>query len=172
VDALNKAVHEVIRLARRPAADGEPSQCDLGLMAQERVAYWRALAEDTGRPLIWRGPDAAAPVPVPPTELRAMLDTLLENAFTHTPDDATVRVEVTLSAGAARLLVSDDGPGFAVAPERGVSGGDSTGLGLDIARQTARGAGGSLEWGSGPNGGAEVVVTLPIRTAAEARSPA
>jgi signal transduction histidine kinase len=58
--------------------------------------------------------------------------------------------------------VSDEGPGFpAGRQERGASGGGSTGLGLDIVRQTALRAGGTMEVGSSPGGGAQVTLHLP-----------
>ncbi|MEC4016450.1 hypothetical protein [Streptomyces sp. H27-D2] len=54
--------------------------------------------------------------------------------------------------------MGDDGPGFPAGhvPQRGSSGGCSTGLGPDIVRRAAEGSGGSVEWGVGasPTAGA------------------
>ena len=61
-----------------------------------------------------------------------------------------------------RLIVADDGPGFATsdALERGVSGAGSSGLGLDIVRRTVESSGGSLSIGRSAGGGALVVLEL------------
>ncbi len=63
--------------------------------------------------------------------------------------------------GGGFLSVEDTGPGFADGDlvSQGSSGGGSTGLGLDIARQTAEASGGSLTIQTGTGGG-HVVVEL------------
>lgn len=62
----------------------------------------------------------------------------------------------------AVLTVADEGPGFpASAARRGASGGDSTGLGLDIARKVAS----AFEISAGPSGGAVVRLELPSQYA-------
>ena len=48
--------------------------------------------------------------------------------------------------------------------ERGVSGGGSTGLGLDIARSTAERVGGSFAVRQSDLGGAEAAMLLPLLT--------
>jgi K+-sensing histidine kinase KdpD len=69
------------------------------------------------------------------------------------------------------LVVEDGGPGIAdsgSAVRRGVSGADSTGLGLDIVRRVATAAGGAVHIGRGAElGGARVSMTFtPAGTAA------
>jgi signal transduction histidine kinase len=60
------------------------------------------------------------------------------------------------------LTVADGGPGFGERDplQRGASGRGSTGLGLDIARQTARTSGGTLTIGRVRPQGALVTVEL------------
>jgi signal transduction histidine kinase len=67
--------------------------------------------------------------------------------------------------------VADSGPGFGDGDpvRRGASGGGSTGLGLDIARQAAEASGGSLTVGTGPGGGGQVVIELGPPQAAAAK---
>jgi signal transduction histidine kinase len=63
------------------------------------------------------------------------------------------------------VVVEDAGPGFAdpeAALARGVSGADSTGIGLDIARQLADDTGGSLHIDRSELGGARVVLALGV----------
>jgi signal transduction histidine kinase len=64
--------------------------------------------------------------------------------------------------GGAVLVVDDAGPGLD-GPElmrRGVSGGGSTGLGLDIVGKAAAASAGTLAFERSPLGGARVTVTL------------
>lgn len=160
VDALERAVTRVIADVRR-TGDG-----DAVAVVEERAEFWSALAEDTGRSLVLDLPEGRVPVRLPAGELSAALDALLGNVFAHTPDGAGLAVRLTApTGGGARLVVSDDGPGFPQrlldgAPERGASGRGSTGLGLDIARRAARESGGELALGGSVSGGAEVVLLL------------
>jgi signal transduction histidine kinase len=161
VDALERAVDEVIRDARRPA-DERTTGCDAAAVVRDRTAFWSVLAEDQGRVVRDEVVAGEVPVGVAPADLAAAVDGLLANVLAHTPEGTafTVRLE-RRTGGGARLAVEDDGPGLRPeAIERGRSGAGSTGLGLDIARRTAEASGGRLLLGRGPAGGAAVVLEL------------
>lgn len=163
VDALGRVVDEVIRTARRPVREGARPAADLAEVTSERVGYWSVLAEETGRPLTVQVPERPVPVRAARDDLVAALDALLENVFAHTPDGAAARVTVTTHPGGGGVLTVDDaGPGLPAGqqPQRGASAGGSTGLGLDIARRTARAAGGDLRLAVAPLGGARVELTF------------
>lgn len=173
VDQLERAVTGVIQQARRDAAG--PGRCDAAAVVAERVDFWSALAQETGRPV---GRDIAPgplPVAVSADLLGAALDALLGNVFAHTPEAAGFAVALRPRPGGGAVLeIVDEGPGLpASAAERGVSGGGSTGLGLDIARQAATAAGGTLTLGRAPTGGAAVTLTLrgPGHAAGAALAP-
>jgi signal transduction histidine kinase len=155
-DGVARAVTAVIQQARRRDATPVTASCDATAVVTERVAFWAVLAEDTGRPLARDLPSGSLPVAVAADDLAAALDALLGNVFAHTPDETGLSVALHPRAGGGAVLeVADDGPGFALAEEsaaRGTSGGGSTGLGLDIARQVAT----SLEIGPSRSGGAAV----------------
>ncbi|GIE74960.1 two-component sensor histidine kinase [Actinoplanes philippinensis] len=139
-DQLARAVTSVIQQTRRADAPVRLAGCDATAVVAARVAFWAVLAEDTGRALHQELPSGPAPVAVPADDLAAALDALLGNVFAHTPDGTALSVGLAaLPEGGAVLTVADDGPGFpaALATGRGASGGGSTGLGLDIARQVA-----------------------------------
>jgi signal transduction histidine kinase len=165
LDELQATVDHVVREARRSEREGVVPESDGVAVVAERARFWEPLAEDQGRPFEVRV-EPTRPVLVPASEedLRAVVDVLLDNVFSHTPDDAAVLVELTLrEGGGLRLTVDDGGRGF---PEgidvahRGESGSDSTGLGLSIVDKTATESGGGLSWGASPYGGARVVVDL------------
>ena len=92
------------------------------------------------------------------------MDALLGNVFAHTPDGTAFGVELSArTGGGARIVVHDDGPGLPPGTDptsRGVSGGGSTGLGLDIARRTADQGGGALTVHSPAGGGLRVELKL------------
>ncbi|GIE91381.1 HAMP domain-containing sensor histidine kinase [Actinoplanes regularis] len=156
-DGVARAVTAVIQQARRTSSVAVQS-CDATAVVGGRVAFWRVLAEDTGRTVTESLPDGPLPVAVAADDLAAALDALLGNVFAHTPDETPFAVTLTARPGGGAILtVADEGPGFpASAARRGASGGDSTGLGLDIARQVAT----SFETTGGP-GGAIVRLELP-----------
>ncbi|MEO3810281.1 HAMP domain-containing sensor histidine kinase [Sphaerisporangium sp. B11E5] len=160
VDAMERMVTQVIREARRSRPD-EPGECDAVRVVADRVHHWSMLARDQDRPVT--RDLAASPLPVGTGEeaLTACVDALLENVFAHTPEGTGFAVRLTpREGGGAVLTVTDQGPGFphAGALERGVSGGSSTGLGLDIVRRTAERSGGSAVLSADPSGGARVTV--------------
>ncbi|GIH11911.1 sensor histidine kinase [Rugosimonospora africana] len=160
VVTLEAAVTRVIEQARRTGTP-PPAVCDAAEVVAARCAFWHALAEDQRRPSRVAVPGQRLPVGVTETDLRASLDALLGNVFSHTPQGIGYTVSVTArSGGGARVVVEDTGPGFPAidAVRRGASGAGSTGLGLDIARRTAVASGGSLAIGTGGGGGARVVV--------------
>jgi signal transduction histidine kinase len=88
-----------------------------------------------------------------------VVDAMLGNVFSHTPDGTAFRVTIS----PAGLFVDDAGPGIADparAVQRGVSGAGSTGLGLDIVRRAAESAGAELVIERGPLGGARVGIVF------------
>jgi signal transduction histidine kinase len=166
LDALEQTVDEVIRAARRPARIGLVT-CDAVAVVAERTAFWRPLAEDTDRAMTVELADGELPVRVTGEDLGTCMDIMLENVFAHTPEGAALAVRLSRrAAGGAWLVVADDGPGFGSAgpPERGNSGGGSTGLGLDIVRRIAEASGGTLTLGRSASGGGAVTVGLGAAT--------
>ncbi|SNS99453.1 Signal transduction histidine kinase [Streptosporangium subroseum] len=160
VDDLERAVTSIINTARQRAPVRE--SCDATSVVAGRVRFWSVLAEDQDRVMGLDLPTEPLPVAVASNELAACVDALFGNVFAHTPEGAPFGVRLTSGAGGgASLVVTDGGPGFGTERlGRGSSGGDSTGLGLDIARRTAESSGGSLSVGTAPGGGAAVEVTF------------
>jgi signal transduction histidine kinase len=148
---------EAIITGARIGFSAEPT--DLVETLADRLAFWSVLAEDQGRATTVVGGERPVPVPLPRDELILAIDALLGNVFAHTPEGTALRVTVSERG----LVVEDAGPGIhdpASAVRRGVSGAGSTGLGLDIARRVATAAGGRLDIGASPLGGARVALVL------------
>jgi signal transduction histidine kinase len=160
VDDLERAVTSIINTARQRSPVWE--SCDATSVVAGRVRFWSVLAEDQDRVMSLDLPTGSLPVAVASNELAACVDALFGNVFAHTPEGVPFGVRLTSGAGGgASLVVTDAGPGFGNERlGRGSSGGDSTGLGLDIARRTAESSGGSLSVGTAPGGGAAVEATF------------
>ena len=164
VAAMERTVSEIIEQARRQrGGQAQGVACDAAAVIAERAAFWRPLAEDQDRRMSVDVPRDPAVVQVSRDDLAACADVLLENAFTHTPEGAGLAVRLSHRAGGgAWLVVADDGPGFPPGGpvRRGLSGGGSTGLGLDIARRVAEESGGTLTIGRSASGGGCVTLGL------------
>lgn len=165
LDELQALVDLVVREARRSEREGLVAQADADAATRERADFWAALAEDQGREFARRLPGVPVPVGVAAEDLAAVVDVLLDNAFTHTPDDAPLALALDpLPDGGAVLVVEDGGPGLPDGVEvtrRGESGAGSTGLGLAIAARTAEASGGSCRLGRSERlGGARIEVRL------------
>ena len=140
-------------------------------VVRDRVEFWSVLAEEQGRSFAVHMADGPMVVPASTAALADAVDAILGNVFAHTPDGTALEVAlISLVAGADNaercdllVRVDDAGPGFAdtAVLARGVSGGGSTGLGLDIARRTAESAGGRLQLSRSLLGGARVELVLP-----------
>lgn len=168
VERLEAAISELIRSARRPLHAGAvAASSDLVAVARDRARFWSALAEDDGREwsLDVDGNDGPCPVALSADEAGAAIDTLVGNVFAHTDDGTPYALRVGSDGATAHLTVEDGGTGFAAPDQavgRGEAGGGSTGLGLDIARQAAEAAGGSITIDRSSLGGARVTLAFPL----------
>ncbi|USX55653.1 sensor histidine kinase KdpD [Lentzea sp. HUAS12] len=158
--AVSTLGHDVDRIIQslHPVEGDTAGKCDVAAVVESRMAFWSAHAADQGRVCEI---DVGEPcwVLLAPDALGAVVDTLLENVFRHTPPAAPVGVSVVRHAGWVTLVVEDGGTGVAdpsSALHRGSSGGGSTGLGLDIARAAAEATGGTIHLERGRLGGARV----------------
>ncbi|HEY1319740.1 MAG TPA: HAMP domain-containing sensor histidine kinase, partial [Streptosporangiaceae bacterium] len=165
VQALEDAVTSLIEDAR--TRTGTPGSSDAVQVITQRAEFWAVLARDQNRDMAVDTPAGPLPVGVAGPELGACLDALLGNVFAHTPQGTSFTVSLRpRDGGGAVLTVADTGPGFPPGDlvRRGSSGGGSTGLGLDIARQAAVASGGLLTIKNSGDGGQVVVELGPPQT--------
>lgn len=162
VDAVEHAVSDVIDELRRSTREGIRRATNLDVAMRERLAFWTALAEQQGRRCSVEISPGTKIVSLAREDVETVLDILLTNVFTHTPEGTPFSVAIhPAGRDQVRLIVEDEGPGFpATMTGRGQSGGGSTGLGLDIARRAAETTGGSLSTSARPGGGARVELVL------------
>ncbi len=161
-DLLDEELEAIIRGARLGLEGHERQTSDLVEVLADRLAFWSVLAEDQERPWEVVGGDVPVLLPLSRSELILVVDAMLGNVFSHTPDGVAFRVSVSPDG----LLVDDAGPGIAdpsSAVQRGFSGAGSTGLGLDIVRRAAETLNGQLVITRSPLGGARVGFFLPVR---------
>jgi two-component system OmpR family sensor kinase len=170
-----RLVEQMLSLARQePRAQRQRVPVPLDDLAREIVAELVPLA-DAGH--IDLGVAAAQPASVrgDPDALRALLRNLVDNAVRYTPAGGRVDVTVTAPAAgspaAARLTVTDDGPGIAPAERarvfdrfyrRAGTVPPGSGLGLAIVKTIADAHGATVALSDGPAGkGLTVSVSFP-----------
>jgi signal transduction histidine kinase len=100
----------------------------------------------------------------------------LDNAIKHSPPGTTVAVNTSIEGEQARISIADEGPGIDEADlprvfERFFRGRDEAdtiasglGIGLAIAKDIVERHGGSISLGNRPEGGAELLILLPVGT--------
>jgi signal transduction histidine kinase len=163
IDDLERTVSHLINEARRPIREGAGAFTELTIVASSRAQYWGSLAEDQGRKWSLEVPQDRCRVAGRDTDFVAAIDAVIGNIFAHTPVGSPYSIKLSTTDGRVLLEVSDHGPGLADEEllKRGRSSGESTGLGIDIVRNTAAAAGGSAEWIPLPSGGTKVRISLP-----------
>ncbi|MFI1094736.1 ATP-binding protein [Streptomyces sp. NPDC020917] len=146
VERLTDVVQRLLTNSRDPRS-GSAVDFDLDEVIRQQVEEWRPAYQGEGRSMVLSGARGLRAVGTPGA-VAQVLATLIENALMHGAGRVTLHTRVTGTQ--AVVEVSDDGPG--VPPdlgtrvfERSVSGRNSTGLGLAVARDLAEADGGRLE---------------------------
>ena len=106
-----------------------------------------------------------------PVRLEQILVNLLSNAVRHSPEGATITVQVATADSAVSFRVSDHGPGIPLELHERIfepferfdpHSGLGTGLGLPVSRRLAEVLGGALSVESAVNRGATFTLVLPF----------
>jgi signal transduction histidine kinase len=165
LDELQRVVDHIISEARRIDRRTTDIQSDVVSVAEGRAAFWEPLASDEGRKMRVDVDEGPIIVAAPAADLSATLDALIGNVFAHTEAGVGFRLIVHRHGSDVEVAVEDEGEGFPVGVDvmtRGASGGESTGLGLDIANRTAETAGGICVLDVAPGGGGAVILRIPV----------
>ncbi|GAA1924055.1 two-component system sensor histidine kinase DraK [Streptomyces sodiiphilus] len=146
VERLTDVVQRLLTNSRDPRLDSAVS-FDLDEILIQQMEEWRPAYRSAGRAIVHSGKPGLRAVGTPGA-VTQVLATLVENALMH--GDGTVALRTRTTGTQVVVEVADGGPG--VPPElgsrvfeRSVSGRNSTGLGLAVARDLAEADGGRLE---------------------------
>ncbi|MBY8876899.1 ATP-binding protein [Actinacidiphila acidipaludis] len=146
VERLTDVVQRLLTNSRDPRS-GSAVDFDLDEVIRQQVEEWRPAYQGEGRSMVLTGARRLRAVGTPGA-VAQVLATLIENSLMHGSGTVTLHTRVTGTQ--AVVEVSDDGPGVPLdlgtrVFERSVSGRNSTGLGLAVARDLAEADGGRLE---------------------------
>jgi nitrogen fixation/metabolism regulation signal transduction histidine kinase len=164
VQAMKRMVDDFRDYARLPLPDLAPLDLNeligevLGLYEGSSARIDTALSEDLPR------------IQGDPTQLRQVIHNLLRNSedALESREGSRINILTELAGRYARLLISDNGPGFPVellprifepyvtTKARG------TGLGLPIVKKIVEEHLGTIEIGNAPEGGARIDIRLPL----------
>lgn len=146
VERLTDVVQRLLTNARDPRS-GSAVDFDLDEVIKQQVEEWRPSYRNEGRSIVCSGTEGLRAVGTPGA-VAQVLATLIENSLMH--GAGTVCLYTRVTGNQAVVEVTDEGPGVppdlgARVFERTVSGRNSTGLGLAVARDLAEADGGRLE---------------------------
>ncbi|MEV6670900.1 ATP-binding protein [Streptomyces sp. NPDC051162] len=146
VERLTDVVQRLLTNSRDPKA-GSAVTFDLDEVVKQQIEEWRPASRSEGRAIVRSGKQRLRAVGTPGA-VSQVLATLIENSLMH--GDGTVALRTRVTGTQAVVEVTDEGPGVppdlgARVFERTVSGRNSTGLGLAVARDLAEADGGRLE---------------------------
>ncbi|MEU3523920.1 ATP-binding protein [Streptomyces sp. NPDC038707] len=146
VERLTDVVERLLTNSRDPRT-GSAVAFDLDEVIQQQLAEWRPAYRSAGRAVVSSGKRHLTAVGTPGA-VAQVLAALIENSLMHGGGTVALRTRVT--GNQAVIEVTDEGPGVpadlgARIFERTISGRNSTGIGLAVARDLAEADGGRLE---------------------------
>ncbi|MER7920707.1 MULTISPECIES: ATP-binding protein [unclassified Streptomyces] len=146
VERLTDVVERLLTNSRDPRT-GSAVTFDLDEVIQQQLAEWRPAYRGVGRAIVSSGKRHLQAVGTPGA-VAQVLAALIENSLMHGGGTVALRTRVT--GNQAVVEVTDEGPGVpadlgARIFERTISGRNSTGIGLAVARDLAEADGGRLE---------------------------
>jgi two-component system sensor histidine kinase ChvG len=184
VQRLDRLITDIARASRIEAetARGDLETVDLGALLYELA---RAYAPDERSSIevrfVGERPEGAFVLGLA-GPLGQVFRNLIDNARSFSPPRRSVTVSAAVLRGKAgpvvRAVVEDDGPGipqenletvferFYTQRPKGAAFGGNSGLGLSIARQIVNAHRGRIHAENRPEGGARLVVEMPLRDAA------
>ncbi|MFE9401812.1 ATP-binding protein [Streptomyces sp. NPDC006530] len=146
VERLTDVVERLLTNSRDPRT-GSAVVFSLDEVVKQQLEEWRPAYRSAGRAIVRSGKTGLKAVGTPGA-VAQVLAALIENSLMHGGGTVAVRTRVT--GNQAVVEVTDEGPG--VPPdlgarifERSISGRNSTGIGLAVARDLAEADGGRLE---------------------------
>jgi signal transduction histidine kinase len=190
---LSRLVDGLLAVARAENVVPVPVAVDITEVTGERVVAWHPVADDRSIVLVATtagsggglgsargGRSSGAPVQawIGEGHLEQILDNLIANALEAVNPGNLVRLTTTATATAARIVVSDNGPGMSAEDrERAflrftTSSPGGTGLGLAIVHRLVISNGGTARLDETPGGGLTVTLDFPRVQVPNGNAPA
>ncbi|MDN3293162.1 ATP-binding protein [Streptomyces ficellus] len=146
VERLTDVVQRLLTNSRDPRT-GSAIAFDLDEVVKQQIEEWRPAYRSAGRAIVRSGKVGMRAVGTPGA-VAQVLAALIENSLMH--GGGTVALRTRVIGNQAVVEVTDEGPGVpddlgARIFERTISGRNSTGIGLAVARDLAEADGGRLE---------------------------
>ncbi|MFF8032324.1 MULTISPECIES: ATP-binding protein [unclassified Streptomyces] len=146
VERLTDVVERLLTNSRDPRT-GSAVTFDLDEVITQQLAEWRPAYRSAGRAIVTSGKRHLRAVGTPGA-VAQVLAALIENSLMHGGGTVALRTRVT--GNQVVVEVTDEGPGVPAELgsrifERAISGHNSTGIGLAVARDLAEADGGRLE---------------------------
>ncbi|MGW0789108.1 ATP-binding protein [Streptomyces sp. NPDC002911] len=146
VERLTDVVQRLLTNSRDPRT-GSAVVFDLDEVVKQQIEEWRPAYRSAGRAVVCSGKHGLDAVGTPGA-VAQVLAALIENSLMHGGGTVALRTRVT--GNQVVVEVTDEGPGVpadlgARIFERTISGRNSTGIGLAVARDLAEADGGRLE---------------------------
>ncbi|MFJ4772502.1 ATP-binding protein [Streptomyces uncialis] len=146
VERLTDVVERLLTNSRDPRT-GSAVSFDLDEVIKQQLEEWRPAYRSSGRAIVSSGKRHLRAVGTPGA-VAQVLAALIENSLMHGGGTVALRTRVT--GNQAVIEVTDEGPGVPAHLgsrifERTISGRNSTGIGLAVARDLAEADGGRLE---------------------------
>ncbi|MFI2783277.1 ATP-binding protein [Streptomyces sp. ALB3] len=146
VERLTDVVQRLLTNSRDPRT-GSAVVFDLDEIVKQQIEEWRPAYRSAGRAVVCSGKHGLEAVGTPGA-VAQVLAALIENSLMH--GGGTVALRTRITGNQVVVEVTDEGPGVpadlgARIFERTISGRNSTGIGLAVARDLAEADGGRLE---------------------------
>lgn len=173
LERLTRVTERLVRVIRLQGG-GEVERVDLDAMLRQTAERWAPVADRR-----WVVETDAGFYDGSAERLRASLDTLIENALRYTDSGGTIRLTGFREGTRVAVGVADSGSGmsaeqieainatsgaYAETPRDELS---QTGLGLGLVRGLVAARGGRLVASTAPEGGAMLLMMIPVDTPAE-----
>lgn len=151
VDQIDEAISD----ARRIAHDLSPALIEREGLAAAMRSHADMIARRANIEIIVEASDPPSIAPERQSHLFRVFQEALQNAIRHSGADE-ISVSLATEGPVGRLIIRDNGQGFAAGDDRG-------GLGLASIRERAMLLGGRCRVESGPSGGVTVEVTFAVK---------
>jgi len=165
IDRLDRTLRDLLLFSRPPATRPEP--VDIHAVIEHVLPVLLVDSRVRGIVVERRYADPMPEIPLDPQQMEQVFFNVLLNALQAMDFEGTLTVATEVDGGEVRVKIRDTGPGIPAEIAEKIfkpfftTRSKGTGLGLAIVRNIVRAHGGRIQADTAPEGGAEVVLSLP-----------